>query len=246
MFAKKYTLPVVLATAASAPYVVMDDGWYSGVVSGVAGMVSSESEQAGGPGGSAGTITTGAEYHSEFGLGANAQHPQSGVSPYVAGAPVADFGEIFRFDVSPSWVMRRWPRVTSTLAEAGLQGLRVPMVTGTRTDDLAGSLTYYFGPNHQMQRLSFEGYTGDPSRLMALVTQHYQMRPEPTLGAGMYVARWNSVPTSVLRLSLAPVISHSSPHAHMHVMMELNRPDRNFGLSPQIQQILQVDRHSQQ
>ncbi|MBC7855586.1 MAG: hypothetical protein IAF94_19320, partial [Pirellulaceae bacterium] len=53
------------------------------------------------------------------------------------GAPTCDIPEAFRFDVSPQWINARWPRVTTVLAETDLQGLRVPLVTGPRPDDLA-------------------------------------------------------------------------------------------------------------
>ena len=48
--------------------------------------------------------------------------------------------------------MRRWPRVT-TVPQFALAGLRVPLVTGTQIDDLAGSLTYYFDRTDQVQRI---------------------------------------------------------------------------------------------
>jgi hypothetical protein len=244
MFAKKFVLPVVVASAAGAPYLVMEDGWYDGAVQGMSSIVSSDSEAGTATGAAAGLpFTTGAEYNSEFGYASQSQQIPTGIDPYLAGAPVSDFGELLRFDVTPTWVVGRWPRVSST-SDGRLEGLRVPVVTGTRTDDLAGSLTYFFDPNHRLQRLSFEGYTGDPTRLMALLTQHYGLTPEPTLGAGMFVGRWNGMPTSVAKISRAPVISHASPHAQMHVVMELNRPSQEFGLSPQLHQMLQVDRHS--
>jgi hypothetical protein len=157
---------------------------------------------------------------------------------------VGHLGEVLRFDITPQWVTARWPRVTATLAEQGLEGLRVPVVTGTNLDDLAGSLTYYFNHFHQLQRLTFEGYTGDERKLVGVVTQHYGLQPEPTLDAGMYVARWNNRPSSILRVARAPIITHDSPHSQLHVLLELNRPSMEFGLSVQAQQLLERDRNS--
>lgn len=184
------------------------------------------------------------EFRSEYTYGPAAQNPPSTVSDNLVGPSVADFGEIFRFDVSPQWVTARWPRVTTTLAEQGLEGLRVPAVTGTNRDDLAGSLTYYFNRFAQLQRLTFEGYTGDERKLVGLVTQFYGLQPEPTLDAGMYVARWNGLPSSILRVSRSPVISHDSPNSQLQVLLELNRPGMEFGLSDQAVAILGRDRSS--
>ena len=56
----------------------------------------------------------------------------------VEGAPVGDLAEVFRFDVTTDWILRRWPRVSTGLAQLQLQGYRVPLVTGTAQTDLAG------------------------------------------------------------------------------------------------------------
>jgi hypothetical protein len=160
------------------------------------------------------------------------------------GPPATNLGEVLRFDVSPDWVTGRWPRVTTVLAEQGLEGLRVPLVTGTDIGDLAGSLTYYFDRYHRVQRLAFDGYTGDERRLLAVIVQHYGLQPEPTLDAAMYVARWNGRPSSVVRISRAPIITHDSPHSQLHVMLELNRPSHEYGLSPEFVQILERDRNT--
>jgi len=64
------------------------------------------------------------------------------------------------------------------------------------------------------------------------------------LDASMYIARWNGAPTSVLRVARAPIITADSPNSQLHVMLELNRPSREYGLSQQFAQILERDRHS--
>ena len=47
--------------------------------------------------------------------------------------------EVLRFDISPAWVMQRFPRVSTVLSEVSLDGLRVPLITGTQPYDLAGT-----------------------------------------------------------------------------------------------------------
>jgi len=87
--------------------------------------------------------------------------------------PVADLREVLRFDVTPGWIMRRWPRVSAGLSQLQLQGYRVPLVTGTAEDDLAGALTYYFNPRQEVERITFQGTTGDPRRLVELLVSSH-------------------------------------------------------------------------
>ncbi len=243
MLKRKLLFPVVLAAAAGGPYVMSDNAkqkistlWSGG--DGPAPTVSRKSD------GTTSVDWSSTEYNSEFTTGEEAERPRSQLDATLTGPPVADFGEIVRFDISPTWVTSRWPRVTTVTAEAGMEGLRVPIVTGTNTDDLAGSLTYYFDRYHRVQRLTFDGYTGDDRKVVAVLVKYYGMHREPSLDASMYVARWNAVPTSVLRVARAPVVSRDSPNSQLHVMLELNRPSREYGLSQQFAQILERDRQS--
>jgi hypothetical protein len=245
MFSRKVVLPVVLATAAGAPYLVMEDDWSQAAKQQLTSLMSSEESAA--PTNEA-YLPDGAIkppiLQPEFGLGSRAENPRDGIPEYLGGPPVNHVAEVLRFDIAPAWVTARWPRVTTTISENGLEGLRVPLVTGTRPSDLAGSLTFYFDPYQRVQRLTFEGHTGDASQLVEVITQHYQLQPEPALHAGMYVARWNGRPTSVVRISRAPVVTHDSPRSQLQILMELNRPSEYFTLSPQVAQMLDLDRHT--
>src|SRR5687767_3347320 len=61
----------------------------------------------------------------------------------LEGPAVADLAEVLRFDITPAWLTQRWPRVMNARHAAGsLQAYRVPLVTGAKPTDLAGSLTY--------------------------------------------------------------------------------------------------------
>ncbi len=57
---------------------------------------------------------------------------------------VQDASSVFDFQITPEWVVAHWPTVSTGLAQLQLEGYRVPLVTGTAQQDLAGSLTYYF------------------------------------------------------------------------------------------------------
>ncbi len=130
-----------------------------------------------------------------------------------------------RFDISPDWLMQRFSRVSTVLADLQLEGLRVPIVTGTRADDLAGTLTYYFDRTDKLQRVTLHGFTGDPNRLVGTMTQHYGMSREPSLEAGVYTKRWNGQPVHFLRMTHAPVVYSDAIHQKYTVFLELNQPN---------------------
>jgi hypothetical protein len=135
--------------------------------------------------------------------------------------------EVLRMDVTREWVYRRWARKSTGLADPDLFGIRVPLVTGTRMTDLAGSLTYYFNRAGQVDRIAFRGRTADTSQLVQLVTQHYGLQIQPSVVAGeqLYQLKDDERVVSELRMSPESVLWSTSPHDSFLVEMELNRPD---------------------
>jgi hypothetical protein len=254
MFPRKLMLPAALATAAGAPYLVFEGDlpataqatlakfWPRADNSAAAPSIPAEfsawTQLTPTPLAAVPALTSGDSMVANLPM---ATDPR--LTAPIAGPPVGQLGEIIRFDITPGWVTGRWPRVTSTLSETGLEGLRVPVVTGTQIHDLAGSLTYFFDHQHQVQRVTCEGFTGDPRPLIDLVTKYYGLQPEPTLDAALYVQRWNGRPTSVLRVLRAPVMDARSPHSQLQVQLELNRPGPSFSVSPQFQMLIDHDRN---
>lgn len=157
----------------------------------------------------------------------------------LEGPPVKEFGEAFRFDVNTRWITSRWSRVTTVLSEYELEGLRVPFVSGTRLDDIAGSLTYYYDRNHRLQRITFEGLTGDERRLATFLQQTFNLQPEPSLYAGFYASRWNAQLKSVLVVRHAPVVKAEEPFRQFEIFLEINRPDDFYQLSEPVRKELQ-------
>ena len=147
--------------------------------------------------------------------------------PPLAGPPVTDFGEVFRFDVSPHWVVGRWPRVVTGLAQLQLSGHRVPLVTGTQPTDLAGALTYYFDNTQTCQRITFRGTTGDPSRLIEFLARRYrfahQQANDPALFLYKAVDRNNQMLGSA-EIRAAWNISAEQPYRRFEVKLQLERP----------------------
>ncbi len=166
----------------------------------------------------------------------------AGAQPTLAGVRVTDLREVLRFDVTPDWVIQRFSRVSTVLSDLRLEGMRVPIVTGTKADDLAGTLTYYFDRSQRLQRVTIHGFTGDPTRLVQAMTEHYGLKNEPTLEAGVYTRRWNGFPVHFVRLSHAPVIHTNAVHQKYTVFVELNQPNLAYGISQEAQKIVQFDR----
>jgi hypothetical protein len=140
-------------------------------------------------------------------------------------APKATIEEIFRFDIKPAWVTARWPEVTTVAGQPKQLGLRVALVSGTRPDDIAGSLTYYFDEHHQLQRITFTGLTGDARRLLANVVTPYGLKSQPTTDAAYYVAGDPKKPTSQVTVRLLPVVRADAPQARQEVAVDLRRGD---------------------
>lgn len=150
-------------------------------------------------------------------------------SAETAGLPLE---RLFRFDISPQWITTHWSRVSTIITQTELQGLRVPVVTGTETHALAGVVTYYFDARDRLVRIAFQGSTGDERPLLQVVLRAFELRAEPKLGAGVYVRKWRGRPFSVLRIRRAPIIRASAPNASLEISMELNRPRLSRQLSP--------------
>ncbi len=144
----------------------------------------------------------------------------------LEGVPTYSLGEVLRFDVSKEWVYQRWPRKSTALAELDLYGVRVPLVTGTQLHDIAGSLTYVFGTDGRVRRISFRGQTGDTTQLATLVHQRFGLVAIPTAVAGeqLFQFRREGDVLSELRTRPAPVLWASLPHESFTVELELQDP----------------------
>ena len=136
-----------------------------------------------------------------------------------------DLAQVFNFDVSPAWVMNQWPRVSASLGDVDLQGYRVPMVSGVRSDDLAGSLSYYFDSQQRAVRITFQGATGDPRKIVHLVTSRFGFHREATTDPSLvvYAVKWNNEPRSELRIRTATVVRAHEGFANFDLELSLCR-----------------------
>ena len=113
----------------------------------------------------------------------NTDGAASGTALAISGSPAAprtdfnahDAGSVFNFEITPEWILAHWPSVSTGLAQLQLEGYRVPLVTGTSQQDLAGALTYYFDAKQRLQRINFVGVSGDPRPLIGLLSDRFHM-----------------------------------------------------------------------
>ncbi len=169
----------------------------------------------------------------------------SAAAPEYEVTTINSLSEVLRFDISPVWVMQSFPRVNMGLAELQLDGMRVPLITGTRPDDLVGTLTYYFDHFQRVQRITLHGVTGDPTRISVELQRDYQLKQQPALGGGLYITTWNGKPTSLLHVTPAALITVEQPTARFEMFLELNQPGLQYGLSQQSQALLMAGQRSQ-
>ena len=73
------------------------------------------------------------------------------------------------------------------------------------------------------------------------MTTNYRMKARPTLEAGVYTIDWNGGPTSVLKVSRAPIMYADATRAQHTVFLELNQPDIEYGLSQEAARIVGAD-----
>ena len=150
----------------------------------------------------------------------------AGLNPQADETPIVEMSEAFRWDTTPQTVMSRWPRVSSGINEESLHGMRVALISGLRMDDVAGSLTYYFATSQKCAKITFSGTTGDPARLISLLTDRYGFKPVGSQDPSVlrYEIRWMGDAHSWLVVRPSAVVRSSSPYARYEVQAIINDP----------------------
>jgi hypothetical protein len=157
--------------------------------------------------------------------------PQAAWAPQVHSArldpvelrPLAD---VLRFDVTTAWVLANWARVSTALADVHLQGYRVSLITGTNEGDLAGALTYYFNPQQQVQRIVFQGTTGDARPLVEHLSKNFHFVREITPDPRQFVftAHSGRNVTGQLRIRPVSVVRRDESQSRFEVGLVMERP----------------------
>jgi hypothetical protein len=153
----------------------------------------------------------------------------------LEGAPALSLEHVLRFDLTKEWVYGHWARKTTGITYADLYGVRVPLVTGTAVGDVAGSLTYYFDAQGQVQHITFTGRTGDTSRLINFLVANYKFqRATSSAGEQLFQVTGNGGVQSELRTWPETVLWSTAPHSSFTVELELARPGSKRILAPRI------------
>ncbi|MCE9548650.1 MAG: hypothetical protein K8T25_24500 [Planctomycetia bacterium] len=138
-------------------------------------------------------------------------------------APPHELAEVFRFDITIDWIMTHWP-VVSTLPPAGsLQGFRVPLLTGIGENDVAGSLTYYYGPDRRLRKIVFEGVSGNVDRLINEVAAPNGLARTQSVDPGLFLYQRSSSGQveSELRVRPAEVVRAANPNRRFSISLLL-------------------------
>lgn len=235
---KPMTAAVLLAGAAGGPYVLYetDAGQAARTTATQAIGVAPTNPALGATAGASGS-TVGSWWGATPKAGAAASSPAA--SP-LSVTQINSLAEVLRFDIPPAWVMQNFPTVNTGVGDLNLDGLRVPLITGTRPDDLVGTLTYYFDRFQRVQRISLHAVTGDPTRIGNELQRNYRLQQQPALGGGLYTTTWNGTPTSILHITPATVITAEQQNARFTVFLEINQPGLQYGLSSQAQSLIQA------
>lgn len=157
-----------------------------------------------------------------------ASAPATTTNTSIDPLPTPSLAEVLRFDATVEWVMQRWPRVSTGLPYLQLQGYRVPLVTGTRITDLAGSLTYYFNAQQKVERITFRGTTGDPRMLVGLLSSRYQFARRLTNDPGVVlyeVVDSSNQSRGSAKIRSASVVKANQPYTRFEVDLVLERPE---------------------
>ncbi len=232
---KPLTAALLLAGAAGGPYVLYETD---------AGQAArSTANQAiglnptAGPGPAAGSSANNSWWGSTSDSSTGTAASQA--APVLSVTQINSLAEVLRFDIPPAWVMQNFPNVNTGVGDMNLDGFRVPLITGTRPDDLVGTLTYYFDRFQRVQRINLHAVTGDPTRIGAELQRNYRLQQQPALGGGLYTTTWNGTPTSILHITPATVITADQQNTRFTVFLEINQPGLQYGLSSQAQGLIQ-------
>jgi len=222
MFRRPAVLVSVLAAAIGVPYLALDEQLKSLVLAQLSRLTTPAQAQEADPLAKVDELLKPA---APAAVAAAATSSAGGAAPAATMPATVPLEEAVRFDVSPEWVTGRYAAVSSVIGDSEHVGLRVMLVSGTTPSDVAGSLTYYFNQQQQVQRITLQGVTGDHTRLGELVVGKFGLRPTQTTNLAQYFGGDRNVPTSSLSVTALSVVRPEAPLARAAVALDLRRDD---------------------
>ena len=141
---------------------------------------------------------------------------------HAEGGRIADFNSVFQCGAPRSWVQRTYDNISET-ADGEREGLRVTLVTGNTLEDLAGSLTYWFDRHGRVERIHFQGVTGNPAKLASFARRSQKMVAREYDRDALFVRSGKEGPLHLLHVSRQPLVNVNTLHGRYQVTLELNR-----------------------
>lgn len=140
-------------------------------------------------------------------------------------APAFPLEHALSFQMSLPRILGNWPQVSTGIKEDGLFGYRVPLVSGTRESDITGALTYFFGSDQVLYRIEFKGDTGDARKLIAHLSNGFQMQRQRSAEQGVFLYQTPEEVSVVGELRICPrtIIHNAHPHQRFEVSLQLSR-----------------------
>ena len=142
---------------------------------------------------------------------------------HAGGGRIADFNTVFQCGAPRSWVQRTYGDI-SEAADGQREGLRVSLVTGNRPEDLAGSLTYWFDRQGRVERITFQGVTGNPAKLVSFAHRSQKMVARGCERDAIFVRDGKNGPLHLLHISRLPFVNVQTQYGRYEVTLELNQP----------------------
>ncbi len=142
---------------------------------------------------------------------------------HAEGGQISSFNRIFQCGAPRSWVQRTYDDASRTMDQQR-EGLRVTLVTGDKLEDLAGSLTYWFDRQGRVERITFQGVTGNPAKLVSFAHRSHKMVARGCERDAIFVRDGKNGPLHLLHISRLPFVNVQTQYGRYEVTLELNQP----------------------
>mgnify|MGYP003353110921 CR=1 FL=1 len=99
-------------------------------------------------------------------------------------------------------------------------------ISGIGETDVAGSLSYYFDASLTLQKIVFQGSTGDARRLVQfLLSQHrFERRLADDPSTYLYQVPQDGQALSELRIRTVPIVKSTNPLTRFELTLVMRRP----------------------
>jgi hypothetical protein len=148
--------------------------------------------------------------------------------PATSGPATIDLRAWMRWDLPRGYLLWQHPNAAIVPTERNLWGYRIPFTTGLQSQDLTGTLTYYFDAKDQLQRMELSAASQNPWAMTQWLLTQFRLQPiasqHPNLRLAILKSRDQT--QSLMAITTANDPSVIPPY---ELFLELNRT-ADFGL----------------